>query len=141
MNCSKNKTSELHSVVFKTNPPNKWTTITARKWLDDNHLKRLKSVDKTKNSLRYRIIDPACFQSFTTKVVKGKLGTINLVIGWYAPRNPSSKKKTSNSSNSTAGRVRRGRIRKPSSKKKTSNSTAGRIRRGKVHFSSRHDLS
>ena len=84
MNCSNNKTSEIHSVVFKTDPPNKWTTITARKWLDDNNLKRLKGVDKTKNSLRYRIIDPACFQSFTTKVVKGKLGTINLVIGWYS---------------------------------------------------------
>ncbi len=83
MNCSKNKTSELHSVVFKTDPPNRWTTETARQWLDDHNIKRLKSVDKTKNSLRYRIVDPACFVSFSTEVVKSEMGIINLVIGWY----------------------------------------------------------
>ncbi len=83
MNCSKNKTSELHSVVFKTDPPNRWTTETSRQWLKDHDIKRLKSVDKTKNSLRYRIVDPACFKSFSTQVVKSDMGTINLVIGWY----------------------------------------------------------
>lgn len=83
MNCSKDKTSELHSVVFKTDPPNRWTTTSSRKWLKDHSIVRLKSVDKTKNSLRYRIIDPECFVRFTTTVVKGPMGTINLVIGWY----------------------------------------------------------
>ena len=106
MNCSNNKTSEIHSVVFKTDPPNKRTTITARKWLDDNNLKRLKGVDKTKNSLRYRIIDPACFQSFTTKVVKGKLGTINLVIGWYSKQKKTKQKKTKQKKKSVKGKVR-----------------------------------
>ncbi len=83
MNCSKNKTSELHSVVFKTDPPNRWTTDTSRKWLKDHDIVRLKSVDKTKNSLRYRIVDPKCFKSFSTQVVQSDMGTINLVIGWY----------------------------------------------------------
>lgn len=83
MNCSKNKTSELHSVVFKTDPPNRWTTETSRKWLKDHDIERLKSVDKTKNSLRYRIVDPKCFKSFSTQVVDSDMGTINLVIGWY----------------------------------------------------------
>jgi len=92
MNCSKDKTSELHSVVFKTDPPNRWTTETARAWLKDNDIKRLKGVDKTKNSLRYRIVDPKCFKSFSTQVVKSQMGTINLVIGWYTDQ-PKPKRK------------------------------------------------
>ena len=92
MNCSKDKTSELHSVVFKTEPPNRWTTETSRKWLADHDIERLKSVDKTKNSLRYRIVDPACFKSFSTEVVESEMGTINLVIGWYVNQ-PKKKKK------------------------------------------------
>lgn len=83
MNCSKDKTSEVHSIVFKNNPPSKWTTKTAREWLDKHDFKRIKNVDRTKNSLRYRIVDPKCFKSFSTEVIEGKLGTINLVIGWY----------------------------------------------------------
>lgn len=86
MNCSKNKTSELHSVVFKTDPPNKWTAEKSRKWLKDHDITRLKSVDRTKNSLRYRIVDPECFISFSTTVVNAAEGTINLVIGWYVKR-------------------------------------------------------
>lgn len=86
MNCSTDKTSELHSVVFKTDPPNRWTSISARKWLKDHNIQRLKSVDITKNSLRYRIVDPKCFVSFSTNVVQGPHGTINLVIGWYVKR-------------------------------------------------------
>ena len=92
MNCSKNKTSELHSAVFKTNPPNRWTTETSRKWLKDHGIERLKSVDKTKNSLRYRIVDPECFLSFSTKVVTSEMGDINLVIGWYVKRAAKAKK-------------------------------------------------
>lgn len=86
MNCSPEKTSELHSVVFKTDPPNMWTTTSARKWLKDKDITRLKGVDITKNSLRYRIVDPKCFRTFSTEVVQGSLGTINLVIGWYKPQ-------------------------------------------------------
>lgn len=93
MNCSKNKTSELHSVVFKTNPPNRWTAESSRKWLKDHEIERLKSVDKTKNSLRYRIVDPACFQSFSTKVVKSEMGDINLIIGWYVMREKKKRQK------------------------------------------------
>ncbi len=96
MNCSKNKTSELHSVVFKTDPPNRWTTETSRQWLKDHDIERLKTVDKTKNSLRYRIVDPKCFKSFSTTVVKSEMGTINLVIGWYVDQpDPSKSKKSS----------------------------------------------
>lgn len=83
MNCSENKTSELHSVVFKTNPPNKWTTKLARKWLMSHSIKPIKMVDRTINSLRYRIVSPECFLSFSTKVIKTDQGVINLVIGWY----------------------------------------------------------
>lgn len=83
MNCSTDKTSELHSVVFKTNQQNTWTTTKARAWLKKEGIKPIKHVDKTINSLRYRIVDPECFVSFSTKVVKTDMGIINLVIGWY----------------------------------------------------------
>ena len=84
MDCATDKNTELHSVVFKTDAPNRWTAKLARKWLKDHGIVRLKTLDKTKNSLRYRIVDPECFVSFTTKVVEGDMGTINLVIGRYA---------------------------------------------------------
>lgn len=113
MNCSENKTSELHSVVFKTDPPNRWTAESSRKWLKDHEIERLKSVDKTKNSLRYRIVDPACFQSFSTKVVKSEMGDINLIIGWYTKRKDRQKKR------------KKFRVRKSNLKKK-----------GQVHFAS-----
>ena len=84
MDCATDKNTELHSVVFKTDAPNRWTAKLARKWLKDHGIVRLKTLDKTKNSLRYRIIDPECFETFSTKVVQGDMGTINLVIGRYA---------------------------------------------------------
>lgn len=143
MNCSKNKTSELHSVVFKVNPPNRWTTETARKWLDDHDIKRLKDVDKTKNSLRYRIVDPACFKSFSTQVVKSEMGIINLVIGWYVDQ-PKKKKRTQKSSTNTKDPlIRGGRLTKAPKRKKIKKEIMFKSKfkelkssKGKVHFTS-----
>ena len=122
MNCSKNKTSELHSVVFKTEPPNRWTTETSRQWLKEHDIKRLKTVDKTKNSLRYRIVDPKCFKSFSTQVVKSEMGTINLVIGWYVDQ-PKKKPKG-------------GRFRAPK-KMKLNEKKMNLAKKGKIQFRSR----
>ncbi len=122
MNCSKNKTSELHSVVFKTNPPSRWTTETSRKWLRDHNIERLKSVDKTKNSLRYRIVDPKCFKSFSTQVVKSEMGIINLVIGWYVNQ-PRGKKG--------------GKINLKKNKMNLSKNKMNLTKKGKVQFRSR----
>lgn len=89
MNCSIDKDSEIHSVVFRTDPPNSWTPKLSRAWLKKHKLTRRKEVDRTPNTIRYRIIDPECFKSFSTTVVKDKThGTINLVIGWYIVRSP-----------------------------------------------------
>jgi hypothetical protein len=73
--------SSIHSVVFK---PDKWTTAEARKWLSRHKLKPIKIVDKVYvdgkvTQLRYRIVDPKKFSSFTTK--KLPIG-INIVLGW-----------------------------------------------------------
>lgn len=75
------ETSEVQSVVFKTDPPSRWTADTSREWLDKHDFERMKTVDKTKNSLRYRIVSPKKFKSFTTKVIKAEMGNINLIIG------------------------------------------------------------
>ncbi len=143
MNCSKNKTSELHSVVFKTDPPNRWTTETSRKWLKDHDIERLKSVDKTKNSLRYRIVDPKCFKSFSTQVVKSDMGTINLIIGWYVKQ---PKKKRTQKSSATGGRLRSlksSNAKAPKRKKikkeiiLKSDLLRGKKSKGVIHFSGR----
>ena len=122
MNCKKGISSEINSVVFKTDPPNRWTTETSRKWLADHDIERLNmknnvvnfKVDKTKNSLRYRIVDPACFKSFSTEVVESEMGTINLVIGWYVNQ-PKGKKK---SKGGVATRISSSRFKPPKKKKK-----------------------
>ncbi len=87
-----NDTSEVQAVVFKTDPPNKWTAETSRAWLDKHDFDRMKKVDITKNSLRYRIVTPKRFKSFTTKVIKSDMGNINLVIGRKPKPKPKKKK-------------------------------------------------
>ena len=74
--------SQIQSVVFKTDKPNTWTPQKAKVWLKDNRLSLLKgkSVDKTENSLRYRINDPKKYIDFRTKVVEGECGQINFII-------------------------------------------------------------
>ena len=76
-------TSEVQSVVFKLNNPNKWTKSRAMTWLHNHGLSLLagKTVDVTKNSLRYRINDPKRYIRFVTKVSSGKFGEIQFVIG------------------------------------------------------------
>lgn len=135
MNCSKNKTSELHSVVFKTNPPNRWTTETSRKWLKDHDIERLKSVDKTKNSLRYRIVDPKCFKSFSTEVVKSEMGVINLVIGWYSQVVNKRQSRKTQPRNTVLPKTRKMKLNNP--KMNLSKRTFGPKASGKVQFRSR----
>jgi len=92
------KKSSVQAVVFKTDTKEKWNVLSAKKWLKKNKFERLKPVDKTKNSLRYRILDPTQFKSFTTKVLsdinKKEVG-INLVLGYKKKqkRKPKKKKK------------------------------------------------
>lgn len=99
------KKSIVQAVVFKTDTKEKWNVDSAKKWLKKNKFERLKPVDKTKNSLRYRILDPTQFKSFSTKVLKDvseKEVGINLVLGFK--------------SNSTGGSSKQKR--KPKKKKK-----------------------
>ncbi len=76
-------TSQIQSVVFKTDEENKWTKVRAAAWLKDNNLKLLqgKKVDVTPASIRYRINDPKKYIDFRTKVSQGEFGQINFVIG------------------------------------------------------------
>lgn len=74
-------TSRIQSVVFLTSRPNTWTTTSSRAWLKKEGLRAIKRVDKTPNTLRYRIEDPKRFKTFRTKQVTGMLGKINLVLG------------------------------------------------------------
>ena len=76
--------SSIHSVVFMADD---WTAATARRWLKQHDLKPIKHVDKTANTLRYRIRPPYWFESFITKKIedheKTKPREINLIIGYY----------------------------------------------------------
>ncbi len=78
MNCGI-KSTQIQSVIFKTNGSNKWNPQKANKWLKDNKFKPIKGVHKTINSLRYRLVDPKCFKAFSTKVTKDD---ISLVVGF-----------------------------------------------------------
>ena len=88
-NDAKPGTSAIHSVVFPIDDSNvkTWTATTARRWLKQHDMKPIKHVDKTANTLRYRIRPPYWFKSFSTKVItdneKTKPRHINLVIGYY----------------------------------------------------------
>jgi hypothetical protein len=67
---------EMHSIVFNKD---KWDTNSAREWLKSHNYHPIKRVDITKNTLRYRIIDPKEFVSFITKKREG--AGINFVLG------------------------------------------------------------
>lgn len=67
-------TSSIQSVVFDSN----WNTKSARDWLKKNNLTPIKRVHKINNTLRYRIIPPENFKTFSTK----KLDNISLIIGY-----------------------------------------------------------
>lgn len=66
---------EVHSIVFMKD---KWNEKSSRKWLQEHEYYPIKQVDKTLNTLRYRIVDPKEFVSFITK--KNDKG-INFVLG------------------------------------------------------------
>lgn len=75
--------SKVHSIVFL--PEHGWTTSSAKEWLRTHNYHPIKRVDKVKkdgvvSQLRYRIVDPNMFRTFSTK--KEDNG-INIVIGWY----------------------------------------------------------
>lgn len=88
-------TSEVQSVVFKTDPPNKWTLSRAKQWLKEHGLKLLKDkkVDKTTNSLRFRINPPEKYIDFRTNVSEGKFGQINFIIGIVGLKSDKRKKR------------------------------------------------
>ncbi len=67
--------SEIHSIVFKSRW---WSPIRARKWLSEHGHVPIKRVDRTKNTLNYRIKDPKLFKTFITKKISP---SINLVLG------------------------------------------------------------
>tara|TARA_R110002126_G_scaffold157692_4_gene305182 strand:- start:504 stop:746 length:243 start_codon:yes stop_codon:yes gene_type:complete len=79
----KNK-SDIHSVVFLGDYP-----LNERyAFLKRHKLKAIKRVDTTKNTYRYRIIDPSKFKSFSTKKIKtysndGHTRYVNLILGYY----------------------------------------------------------
>lgn len=68
--------SEIQSVIFNSK---KFSTEKARAWLKSNGLKPIKRVDRTTNSIRYRIKSPGSFKRFITR--KTKKG-ISFVIGF-----------------------------------------------------------
>ncbi len=67
--------SEIQAVLFKSRW---WKPGKARMWLRKNKLAPIKKVDKTKNTLRYRLIDPSVFNRFFTKKITP---TISFVMG------------------------------------------------------------
>ena len=76
--------SAVHSVAFMADD---WTAAAARRWLKQHDLKPIKHVDRTANTLRYRIRPPYWFKSFSTKKIqdheKTKAREINLIIGYF----------------------------------------------------------
>lgn len=69
--------STIHSVIFNKS---QWNKIKAKQELKKLGLKPIKHVDETLNYLRYRIVDPKEFKSFSTKNTnKG----FKLIIGYY----------------------------------------------------------
>lgn len=71
--------SKVQAVLFYKN---QWTTKEARKWLKDNDFKPIKRVHKTKNRLRYRIMNPRLFKRF--RIMRRKHGNkkLEFVIGF-----------------------------------------------------------
>lgn len=68
--------SFIQSVVFDINY---WKTNTARNWLKKHNLNPVNRVHKINNTLRYRIIDPKKFKSFSTQILPNN---IHLIIGY-----------------------------------------------------------
>ncbi len=68
--------SKIQSVIFNSK---KFSTTQARSWLKSHSLKAIKRVDRTNNSIRYRIKKPESFKRFTTK--KTSKG-ISIIIGF-----------------------------------------------------------
>ena len=69
--------STIQSVIFQKS---KWNSDTARTWLQKHRLKRIKIVDITKNTLRYRIQAPELFKRFVSKKINTR--GITLILGF-----------------------------------------------------------
>ena len=68
--------SEIQAVMFDKAY---WDTKSAKLWLNKYKLKPIKRVHKTRNMLRYRLMDPKRFSHFIVKKVGKNIG---LVIGF-----------------------------------------------------------
>lgn len=68
--------SKIQSVIFNKSH---WNVTNARKWLKTHNLKPIKAVDRTTNTLRFRIRQPGNFSSF---IIKSTDKNISLVIGF-----------------------------------------------------------
>lgn len=68
--------SHIQAVNFNSNF---WKSSEARTWLKHYGLTPLKKVHKTKNFLRYRIVDPRYFKRFITKKLPDE---IEFIIGF-----------------------------------------------------------
>lgn len=58
--------SKIQAILFNNK---KFDTTSARSWLKRNNFKPIKRVDKTKNLLRYRIIEPIYNQKYIYRVI------------------------------------------------------------------------
>ena len=68
--------SEVQSIHFSNKV---WNINTAKKWLQKHNYKPIKTVDKTKTELRYRITEPSQYKKFVT-MKSGKHG-VNIILG------------------------------------------------------------
>jgi len=75
--------STIHSVDFREGYPKRQ----ALQWLKKNNIKPIKEhITKEGRkiiSIRYRILDPKLFKSFSTKSHYDKYGKINIIIGYW----------------------------------------------------------
>jgi len=77
--------STIHSIDFREGYPKRQ----ALQWLKRNNIHPIKEhITKEGRkiiSIRYRILDPKLFKSFTTKSQYDKYGKINIIIGYWKP--------------------------------------------------------
>ena len=73
------KSSKVQAVVFIKNNKSEWNITKARKWLREHNFKSIKPPDKRGSEIRFRIVNPQRFKSFSTKKLKNN---VNLILGF-----------------------------------------------------------
>ncbi len=67
----------IQAVIFSKS---EWTTNNARIWLKSHNIIPIKRVHKTKNYLRYRIVEPDQFKNYYMKTLENIKG-VRFVMG------------------------------------------------------------